>query len=233
MGARCPSKDREVVRARGALPTLSSPPLKLHHPRHVTHHSWFVQTSEVKLQIVTLAAKLLVLSPSDRTIGLLNRYVFSLARYDLNYDVRDRGRMLGALLTGVNSNIYGENDDLREEVGGVVLRREQVRMVLFEGKASPADDAAKDGEYAIHSVCIYCSLTPFRTQMTTMAALARSLQSLANGRVATTTFLTGWKKALNPLSATPKQTSRKLRHMRLSLLQRDPSHLLAWLHRSS
>ena len=103
------------------------------------------QTSEVKLQVVTLAAKLLVLSPSDHTIGLLNRYVFSLARYDLNYDVRDRGRMLGALLAGVTSNLYGESDDSREDVGGVVLRREQVRMVLFEGKASSAEDAARDG----------------------------------------------------------------------------------------
>ncbi|KAI0788032.1 adaptin N terminal region-domain-containing protein [Fomes fomentarius] len=111
-----------------------------------TAKSFAQESSEVKLQIVTLAAKLLVLSPSDRTIGLLNRYVFSLARYDLNYDVRDRGRMLGALLAGVNSNIYGENDDLREDVGGVILRREQVRMVLFEGKASPADDAATNDD---------------------------------------------------------------------------------------
>ncbi|TFK82840.1 hypothetical protein K466DRAFT_603355 [Polyporus arcularius HHB13444] len=101
------------------------------------------ETATVKLQIITLAAKLLVLSPADRTIGLLNRYVFSLARYDLNYDVRDRGRMLGALLAGVNANLYGEGDDSQEDVGGVVLRREQVRMVLFEGKSVVGEDKAQ------------------------------------------------------------------------------------------
>lgn len=98
------------------------------------------------MQIVTLASKLLVLSPADRTIGLLNRYVFSLARYDLNYDVRDRGRMLSALLAGVTPNVFTDSDEIREDVGGVVLRREQVRMVLFEGKSSATEDSAtKDG----------------------------------------------------------------------------------------
>ena len=104
-----------------------------------------MQTAAVKLQTITLAAKLLVLSPADRIIGLLNRYVFSLARYDLNYDVRDRGRMLSALLAGVNANLYGEGDDWHEDVGGVVLRREQVRMVLFEGKSSLGEDKMQDG----------------------------------------------------------------------------------------
>ena len=99
----------------------------------------------MKLQAVTLAAKLLVLSPADRTIGLLNRYVFSLARYDLNYDLRDRGRMLSALLVGVAPNLFGENDDAHEDVGGVVLRREQVKMVLFEGKSSSGEDAVNAG----------------------------------------------------------------------------------------
>ncbi|KAI9066121.1 hypothetical protein FKP32DRAFT_1589999 [Trametes sanguinea] len=108
--------------------------------------SFMQETSVVKLQVVTLAAKLLVLCPSDRTVALLNRYVFSLARYDLDYDVRDRARMLSSLLAGVNANIYGENDDSHEDIGGVVLRREQVKVVLFEGKASPAEDVSKDDD---------------------------------------------------------------------------------------
>ena len=100
----------------------------------------------MKLQTVTLAAKLLVLSPADRSIGLLTRYVFSLARYDRDYDVRDRGRILGALLAGVHAGLAGDSDSGPEEMGGVVLRREQVKMVLFEGKASPVEDAPADGE---------------------------------------------------------------------------------------
>ncbi|KAF8905058.1 adaptin N terminal region-domain-containing protein [Gymnopilus junonius] len=91
----------------------------------------------VKLQVVTLAAKLFVLSPADRTIGLLTSYVFSLARYDANYDVRDRGRMLSSLLAGIGLHINGIEG---EERSGVVLRREQVKLVLFEGKSGTADE---------------------------------------------------------------------------------------------
>ena len=89
----------------------------------------------MKLQAITLAAKLLVLSPSHTTLTQLGKYVFALARYDRNYDVRDRGRMLQQLLAGVVPGI-GAVD--AREIGGVVLRRAQVRIVLFEGKESAA-----------------------------------------------------------------------------------------------
>ncbi|KAF9472124.1 hypothetical protein BDN70DRAFT_887352 [Pholiota conissans] len=94
--------------------------------------SFGAEASLVKLQTITLASKLFVLSPADRTINLLCQYVFSMARYDTNYDVRDRGRMLSSLLGGVGFLINGQST---EERGGVVLRREQVRLVLFEGKS--------------------------------------------------------------------------------------------------
>ena len=93
---------------------------------------YFAKTVPVKLQAVTLAAKLLVLSPAHDTLTRLAKYVFALARYDRNYDVRDRGRMLQQLLAGVVPGI-GAAD--ARDVGGVVLRRAQVRVVLFEGKA--------------------------------------------------------------------------------------------------
>lgn len=107
----------------------------------------------VKLQIVTLAAKLIVLCPSDRTLGLLIRYVLSLARYDLNFDVRDRGRMLGTLLNGVVASLRDEDDDSgHEDQGGVVLRREQVKLVLFEGKANVVEDPSHSGKYLRRSI---------------------------------------------------------------------------------
>jgi len=86
----------------------------------------------VKLQIVTLAAKLLILSPEDRTLTLLSQYVFSLARYDTSYDVRDRAKMITSLLSGALPSLLSFS---QEERGGVVLRREQVLLVLFEGKS--------------------------------------------------------------------------------------------------
>lgn len=96
----------------------------------------------MKVQISTLAAKLLVLSPASQPLRLLSRYVFSLARYDANYDVRDRTRMLVSLLAGVAPTI---TDEEPEERGGVVLRREQVKRVLFEGKSTIIEDDAVNG----------------------------------------------------------------------------------------
>jgi AP-3 complex subunit beta len=98
-----------------------------------------VKAVPVKLQAVTLAAKLLVLSPAHDTLTRLAKYVFALARYDRNYDVRDRGRMLQQLLAGVVPGMCAAD---AREVGGVVLRRAQVRVVLFEGKENAATTTA-------------------------------------------------------------------------------------------
>lgn len=84
----------------------------------------------------TLAAKLLVLCPVSHPLRLLSRYVFSLAQYDINYDVRDRTRMLVSLLAGLLPSLDDEENEVSEGRGGVVLRREQVKRVLFEGKAN-------------------------------------------------------------------------------------------------
>ena len=107
------------------------------------------QAPIVKLQITTLAAKLLTLNPTHSTLRLLAQYVFSLARYDRDYDVRDRARMAASLLAGiapgsVNATLNGfpaalAGEGEQEVRPGVVLRREQVRLVLFEGKSVVAD----------------------------------------------------------------------------------------------
>ncbi|KAF9223557.1 hypothetical protein BS17DRAFT_782090 [Gyrodon lividus] len=101
--------------------------------------SFNIESPLVKLQALTLAAKLLLLCPTNRTLEQLSRYVFSLGKYDLNYDVRDRTRMLTSLLAGVSPTINGRE---AEEQGSVVLRREQVTKVLFDGKAGIIDEEA-------------------------------------------------------------------------------------------
>ncbi len=53
--------------------------------------------------------------------------------------------MLNSLLTGVTTALQPEQEDEHEEQGGVVLRREQVKMVLFQGKLGVVEDA-KTGE---------------------------------------------------------------------------------------
>lgn len=100
------------------------------------------QAPIVKIQILGLAAILLTLCPASKQIGLLNQYVFSLARYDEDWDVRDRGRFLNALLKGVRQGKNGMaqetgSDEEDEDVGGVVLRREQVKVVLL-GELKPS-----------------------------------------------------------------------------------------------
>lgn len=82
-----------------------------------------------KLQILTLASKLLVLSPSSAKLSALTQYLFTLARYDQDYDIRDRARFLHALLRGVREEKQMEDGD--EDVGGVTLRREQAKIVLL------------------------------------------------------------------------------------------------------
>jgi len=117
--------------------------------------SFGTEASVVKVHVVTLAAKLVVLSRTDAvgTGGLrekvekLGKYVFSLARYDKDWDVRDRGRMLAALVFGQEGGekepeSWDEIESRRQNgKGSVVLRREQVLVVLFEGKGTGSGDA--------------------------------------------------------------------------------------------
>ncbi|KAG2036307.1 adaptin N terminal region-domain-containing protein [Suillus americanus] len=121
-------------------------------PVHANSH----QASLVKLQTLTLAAKLILLAPTHRTLALLAQHVLTLARYDEDWDVRDRARMLKALLVGAVAGVMSSNDEEgigenwnREEQAarpGVVLRREQVTRVLFEGKTGTIEEEPATGE---------------------------------------------------------------------------------------
>lgn len=104
--------------------------------------------------MITMAAKLLILNPTDRTLLLLGRHTLNLAKYDLDYDVRDRARMVGALLVGVLPKEVNGADEVLEERGGVVLRREQVRVVLFNGKAGVVDKDKPSMFITVYSILI-------------------------------------------------------------------------------
>ncbi|TFL04003.1 adaptin N terminal region-domain-containing protein [Pterulicium gracile] len=87
----------------------------------------------VKMQTLSLAAKMLTARPKEDRTTLMCRHLFHLARYDASSDVRDRCRMLVSLLVGVAPGLSREDAASRR---GVVLRGEQVRLVLFSDKAS-------------------------------------------------------------------------------------------------
>ncbi len=58
--------------------------------------SFCAETDEVKIQVLNLAVKL-CLTNSKQT-KLLAQYVLNLAKYDMNYDIRDRARFIRAFL---------------------------------------------------------------------------------------------------------------------------------------
>ncbi|KAG6374293.1 adaptin N terminal region-domain-containing protein [Boletus reticuloceps] len=118
-------------------------------PRHLSVRHTFYQGSLVKLQALTLAAKLFLLCPTDQRLGLLCGYVLSLGRYDLNYDVRDRTRMLNSLLVGISPTMNGRE---MEEQSSVILRREQVIKVLFDGKAGIIEESEET--FGLHHIPI-------------------------------------------------------------------------------
>ncbi|ADV20791.1 AP-3 complex subunit beta [Cryptococcus gattii E566] len=113
------------------------------------------ESLSAKLQILTLATKILVITQSNPKLELLAQYLFMLARYDADYDVRDRARFLSALLRGVREekpvNGNSANSPLVEEkheqdTGGVVLRREQVKLAVL-GRSQPKDvEVVKGGK---------------------------------------------------------------------------------------
>ena len=58
------------------------------------------EDAQVKLQILNLAVKLCLCNPKQTK--LLAQYVFNLAKYDMNYDIRDRARFMRGFIFSEN-----------------------------------------------------------------------------------------------------------------------------------
>uniref|UniRef100_M4BK39 AP-3 complex subunit beta n=1 Tax=Hyaloperonospora arabidopsidis (strain Emoy2) TaxID=559515 RepID=M4BK39_HYAAE len=58
------------------------------------------EATEVRLQLLNLAVKLGLHEPQNRTVQLLLQYVIELCQFDIDYDVRDRARLVRAALSG-------------------------------------------------------------------------------------------------------------------------------------
>lgn len=121
------------------------------------------ESVSAKLQILTLAIKILVIAPSNPKLDLMAQYLFMLARYDADYDVRDRARFLNALLRGVraekpvNSSTADSppvEEEHEQDTGGVVLRREQVKFAVSGRRQLGAVEVAENsrrGEFEVAS----------------------------------------------------------------------------------
>ncbi|CAG8465568.1 878_t:CDS:10 [Cetraspora pellucida] len=108
----------------------------------------------VKLQIINLGAKLLSLHSTDHTLNLLFQYVLNLARYDLNYDIRDRARLLRGLIlinekkdTHMNNmGVEGVEEVMRSEESSksTILMNNLKRILLCE-KEAPSEESPSVG----------------------------------------------------------------------------------------
>lgn len=58
------------------------------------------EATEVRIQLLNLAVKLALREPQKRPIQLLLQYVIELCKFDPEYDVRDRARLIRASLSG-------------------------------------------------------------------------------------------------------------------------------------
>jgi AP-3 complex subunit beta len=117
---------------------------------------------------MTLASKLLLLAPESEHIGKMALYCFNLARFDQDYDVRDRGRLLSTLLSDICPIIKEESTSGAEGVeaeeqqsltqGTITLRREQIRMILLQGKEPSKEETDPIGEPAFAFIYILIEL---------------------------------------------------------------------------
>ena len=80
------------------------------------------EAAEVKVQILNLACKTALLQPDSKPVQLLLKYVLELARYDIDYDLRDRARLLRHLMLS-NAEITAISADAVEDPSASARRR--------------------------------------------------------------------------------------------------------------
>ena len=109
------------------------------------------EAGEVKAQIVNLAAKTFLYNPTLKPVALLLNYVLDLARYDGDYDLRDRARLLRYLVLG--TEVTQLDASTLEEAGAAIAlpRRgtegggEVLAAELEQAAAAEAAEAAGSG----------------------------------------------------------------------------------------
>jgi hypothetical protein len=100
------------------------------------------QHDVVKYQILTLSGKLTCLNPGHETISLLNQYVLNLARYDLNYDIRDRARLLRSLTLPASAQVEVSGDNESTNV-----LSSHLKQILLSDKEPPVLESDMQGWY--------------------------------------------------------------------------------------
>ena len=191
---------------------------------------------------LTLAAKLVSRDESQLLLGMvppsaiqpLARYVFALAEIDTAVDVRDRARMLNALVeragllaaaSRASNVLHEENGDLDEaawrsgvqyegfeqepQAGplGVVLRKEQVRHILRAGKVVPAEVPLWSNNRTFSS--LLQTVSDGSIAQTPTRSLARLPSSLVAQWASRAACLSGQTRAQTQLCATLRKSGSR------------------------
>ncbi|KAF9126918.1 AP-3 complex subunit beta-2 [Mortierella sp. GBA39] len=145
--------------------------------------SFTTESESSKLQILTLGGKLVALEgTASKTVSLLLQYVLNMARYDLDYGVRDRARFLRALVYGKqkvaeatvdqdsdendHENGQQESDsteqDAQDDEGGFEYSEKElnlsdhIKAILLSEKAAPVQESPSHGreQYKVGSMSL-------------------------------------------------------------------------------
>jgi len=108
-------------------------------------YCFVAQEDIVKLQILNLATKLSITNPKQTR--LLCQYVFNLAKYDQNYDIRDRARFLRQLIMPSAGALTAE--DKAPAASGALTKH--VKKIFLATKPAPVLESKFKGLY---SLCI-------------------------------------------------------------------------------
>lgn len=102
------------------------------------------QENIVKLQVLNLAVKLYLTNPEQTQ--LLCQYLFSLARYDENYDIRDRARFLKPFIFPAN---------------GATILSKNAKKIFLAPKPAPLLESKYQGreQYQLGSLSHYLNIT--------------------------------------------------------------------------
>jgi AP-3 complex subunit beta len=125
---------------------------------------------EVKLQIMNMAAKLNLAYPSDGKIEQLLKYILDMAKYDVNYDLRDRARLM-VTASAKSSVLRGAVGTSRAKKGGAGSSSSSSSSSSFSSFSTPKYEGVPTSQFSIgslseivgHKVQGYRPLSEWRT----------------------------------------------------------------------
>lgn len=97
--------------------------------------NFVVEDNITKLQILTLSAKLICLNATHPILNSLNQYLLNLARYDTDYDVRDRARFLRGLTIPNQGGEKAGLSQIKHHLKEILLSNKEAPLIESEVKS--------------------------------------------------------------------------------------------------